>query len=443
MKPNIFFLVLDSFSANMYKEKNIITPNINSIIKNGVLFDHTITSSDYTIPFIQSVFSGNYPVGCGIEKEKYPKLLSDRNNYLSKLKENGYHLFATIGQLLHSLGFGEYFCNDDMVFEKSLNIHNGLGEKIQEKLKDLTSREPWFYYAHLMDLHRPCEVPSAMKQLKHSERYEYNLKTIDKWFGSFIKELELKNTLIIITADHGDYFSEEFNDGVSVNIQKNTIKSGIKKVIPTSLRSSIHEKKQNFFKNIQSMKLKNSHQKRGLYSRSMKQKYLFDDLVRVPLILSGNSINPHYTISKQIRYIDIMPTIIDIIGIPDDLKPDGKSVLPLLSEQEKDERITYLENEIGMRPPSTVEISIGIRTNDYKYFRNLKNSSKNVNLYDLRNDPLEINNIAKEDPDLIKRFEKNIDEIIELSSTKKNTVEKLDEESEKIVEAELKRLGYL
>jgi len=248
LKPNIILLVIDSLRVDFCGTNAVETPNIDSLIQNGVFFDHSIASSDYTMSCIQSIFTGRFPIGCGKTKEEYHKLLSPDNNFLSLMKVEGYNLYATIGKLLHTLGIGEYFDDKDMIYEEFQNIHNGLGKKIVQKLKDIKSKEPWFYYIHLLDLHRPCEVPSNLKHLKHIERYEYNLTTIDYWLGKFLQKINLNNTLVILTADHGDYLSERTEDGVIERGLKYETKSTIKKFIPSNLKPMVHNKKLSLFR---------------------------------------------------------------------------------------------------------------------------------------------------------------------------------------------------
>lgn len=442
MQPNIVFLVIDSLRVDLCGTKIVHSPNIDHMINNGVFFDNTIASSDYTMPCIQSIFTGRFPIGCGKTKEEYHKLLSPDNNYLSLLKEEGYTLYATIGKLLHTLGLGEYFENEDMVFAESQNLHNGLGEIIVQKLQQISKHEPWFYYIHLLDLHRPCTVPSNLKHLKHSDRYEYNLRTIDKWIGKFLEKINPNKTLVILTADHGDYLSERTEDGATDGRLKKEAKSTIKKFIPSNLRPIIHNKKQNLFRKITATQLSKPHEKRAINIRPMKERFLFDDFVRVPLIISGFAIKHLPRISQQISSVDIMPTILDIIKSKKSIKSDGKSFMQIFQELEIEPRQTYMENAILWTETKSPEPSVGIRTNDYKYFRSLNNPEKNKHLYDLKNDLYEDNNLAESNSNLIQKFEKILFEIVENSKDEIET-DTLDKKSEKKVEEELKKLGYI
>ena len=84
---------------------------------------------------------------------------------------------------------------------------------------------------------------------------------------------------------------------------------------------------------------------------------------------------------------------------------------------------------------------VGIRTSEYKYFRSRKSSKENIHLYDLQNDPLEENNLAKINLELVKNMELILSNF--LVKLNINASEELSDEESRIVESELKRLGYM
>ena len=106
---------------------------------------------------------------------------------------------------------------------------------------------------------------------------------------------------------------------------------------------------------------------------------LFEDILRIPLIFVGYGINPHSPITKQVCNIDIFPTIMDIIGISDiDRKLDGRSLLPLIADNDFNEIPIYLTSSPilqGLFRNVTLEdmiFLVGIRTPNFKYFRKIR-----------------------------------------------------------------------
>jgi len=108
--------------------------------------------------------------------------------------------------------------------------------------------------------------------------------------------------------------------------------------------------------------------------------------------------------------------------------------------------IAYMESSpaIIIKPV----IVIGIRTDKYKYFRNRYDSSKNVHLYDLENDPYEDNNIADKDKKVVEAMEDILKSIINGFSLEKGCrLEYVDEnlgtKETNMIEKELKKMGYI
>ena len=83
---------------------------------------------------------------------------------------------------------------------------------------------------------------------------------------------------------------------------------------------------------------------------------------------------------------------------------------------------------------------VGIRTSKYKYNRSIDNPKQNVFLYDLQKDPKEERNISNEQPKLVDEYENLLSN--HLSQTQ-NEEEEIGEDEMKVIENELKRLGYL
>ena len=82
MKPNILFIILDSCRGDKFygTEKKSKTPNIDSLTKNGVYFENTISASDATLLGISSIFTGLHPFKTGIKSARFNKLDKARNS---------------------------------------------------------------------------------------------------------------------------------------------------------------------------------------------------------------------------------------------------------------------------------------------------------------------------------------------------------------------------
>ena len=152
MKPNILFIVLDACRADkFYDNKNFKTPIINSLIKQGAYFSQAISSTDYTMSSISSMFTARYPFGVGETKEYYNKTHSESTSYITNLKNNGYKCYATMHSALDAMGFSSYFENNNQSYQgKDVQLHSGLGDKILEMLKPNVMKSPCIYFINIL-----------------------------------------------------------------------------------------------------------------------------------------------------------------------------------------------------------------------------------------------------------------------------------------------------
>ena len=67
-------------------------------------------------------------------------------------------------------------------------------------------RQPWIYYIHLEDIHGKIIVPEEFDNEKFGRtKYEKMLSGIDLHIKKILDCVDLENTLVIITSDHGEY----------------------------------------------------------------------------------------------------------------------------------------------------------------------------------------------------------------------------------------------
>ncbi len=161
-------------------------------------------------------------------------------------------------------------------------------------------------------------------------------------------------------------------------------------------------------------------------------------MLHIPLFLATNSINPKI-IPDFVRSIDIFPTLCDLVKINFEQTVHGRSLITLIQGNKIEEKPAYLHTAPYQKPHPTD--SVGVRTGDYKYFRSSHNIKENVNLYDLKNDPFENNNIAETNVELVKQFEKILTEM-QNDNTSQDENQENTEEQQKI-EFELKKMGYI
>ncbi len=451
-KPNILLIIIDSLRYDKChgNQKTSLTPNIDILIKNGVSFEQAISPAAATSLAVTSILTGLYPFNAGVGGQTYQKVNSSIKNYIKILNENGYTTFSTAPSIANDFGLTCDIKNKDSSYDNYFGLFAGLGNQIMQKLDSNVLKKPWFFYMHIYDLHTPIKIPQEFNDVKFGEtQYEKMVSAIDFWIGNFLKKINLEETLVILTSDHGEYIPMIKNKDEIINLEPGTAEINLwnlgnripkklypfKKMLGLFLRKTRIKSK---FSKISNMSLTPYQRRTLLESRMGSGHRMYDDLIHVPLIFSGINIQKNLKILQQVRHIDIFPTILNLISIDDKSEKDGTSLLPLFSNNNIDELPICIES-----PPSMDSKSkkfIGIRTSNYKYIRDLTDSENCYELYDLKNDPLEETNIANSNKIIVEKMENLLNQYRQ--QTKSNEDEHMTPEEIKQIEDKLKKLGY-
>ena len=453
-KPNILLIIIDSLrSDKMYgTKKSPYTPNFDSLINKGVFFNQAISSADATLLSWAGLFTGKHPFKTGIRSNKFKKLNEKTETYFNILKKHNYNFHAFLPISGKVIGIFPKFENQDC-YDKMPRFGMGLDEKIDEFLSSKKT-EPWFCYIHSYNLHFPVFSPNGFTDEKFGmNNYEKQISLIDDSLGKIIESVNLKNTLVIITSDHGSYFPTVINNGKKINFETKGNVQNLTINVSNKIPKQLNSIKTKLFLTIEKMKKKQKlntiknlnlkpHELRGLlHQRSNSDNFLYDDLVHVPLLLLGCGIDAPKNISQQVRLIDLFPTLCDILEIKNPENIDGESLLPLIQGKNLPENPAYFESS----PLVQIKTNnvIGIRTSKYKYFRDRYDPKKRQFLFDLKNDPDENNNIT--DTVILDKMEEILSRIVKDYEFLDDgqTIENSNNSDTEKIENVLKKLGYI
>ena len=325
------------------------------------------------------------------------------------------------------------------------------GPLILDRLKSGKMKEPWFNFIFLMDLHRSVKygIPKEFFSEQYGDTdYDKMLSAIDVWLGKFLEHVDFDNTIIVLTGDHGDFLPTK-KVGYEMTYIPSLFDPGrkLKKKLPNFLHGIAYK----LFLGVRflAVPIRNYYLKRKLTPLEMRsievRGYrhhwsLPDDTVHVPLFISGYGIKKtNRVISQQVRHIDILPTLAEMIGMPFDYeKVEGRSIFPLIDGKKMDLEPAFIESH-EQRNPTKPGNSIGVRTDEYKYWRARNNPKKHVGLYDLKNDPDELINLAKQRPDLVEYFENLVTEKRKTTHTESYQ----DQEENEEIEEQVSHLGHI
>ncbi|MBL77224.1 MAG: hypothetical protein CL763_09945 [Chloroflexi bacterium] len=442
MKPNVLFIVVDSLRADRFfgKFRTCKTPFIDELLKKGTYFEKNYSSSDVTGTCLGNMFTGNYSFKTGITLKNFNE---NAITCFDILKNHGYSLYSLIPDLTWFHKLTKDFDKNDMFFCANLEqdgLNDGLGEKIIDTLHH-KSKNPWFYYIHLHDLHDKIVVPNKFSNNFFGKNdYDKQVSFIDSWLSKIINNIDLENTIIIITSDHGDYLPIT-NISTIPKIQNfmRKLKHTFPSLEPLGLKFFIFLR--TFSENYKKQKLKKQLSNEQLRTLTKKGGVdLFDDVLHVPLFFCGQNIPSDLVINELTSGVDIFTTLLKILKINYNFESiDGNDLTTFFTSEEKNDRIIYLESgDIQEQKEGKV---IGIRTNNYKYLRSRNNPKQNISLYDLKNDPMETNNLSS-NTELVKKLENFLLSLLDKHEPSE-ILSTLTESEEIKINEELKKMGYI
>ena len=119
---------------------------------------------------------------------------------------------------------------------------------------------------------------------------------------------------------------------------------------------------------------------------------LYDHSIRVPMIINGPNIEKGSVYSQDIYLQDIVPTTLDLANIPVPDHIDFKSFYNIVFNNDNNKNHNAIYGTYGCCPGNYFDFQRMIRKDGYKLMLFPKN--KRIELYDLNDDPHEINNLA-------------------------------------------------
>lgn len=245
--PNVVLILFDwarRDAIGVYSKKNVSTPNIDALARNGVRFENAYTTATLCSPARASLLTGVYPHAHGIRKTMYPagingglptmyqepianpfddKRFSLAINFPKYITNSG---FATAHIGKWHLGTGNPGFFDVFKSYNSLMPHwvgtpgqSAYREDIQTnegiRFIQQNADRPFFLYQSYYSPHAPFQPPQKYsdmykdRDIDHKDYYAA-VTSLDANVGRIVKALEekklLNNTLIIISTDHGGSF---------------------------------------------------------------------------------------------------------------------------------------------------------------------------------------------------------------------------------------------
>ena len=401
---NVVVVTLDTLSArhlSQYGSNRIETPAFGRVAAEGVLFEQATATVPLTLPSHTSMFTGTYPMFHGVRDNGGYYVPEDSETLAEVLRDAGYRTGGFVAAFVVDSrwgldqGFERYY--DDFNFREferiSLDSVQRPGDEVMDAAlawMDEVKEERFFSWIHLYDPHWPYEAPEpwASRVSGYSEAsYDAEVLFTDSLVGRLLDWLDesalADDTLLVLIGDHGESLGRH--------------------------REGAH----GFF----------------IYDASMQVPFL----LRAPYRQIGRGLR----VPAQVRGIDLMPTVLSLVGVPVPEPVQGVSLAPLADGSESDlglwaySESLYPRNHYGWSPLRSLR-------NGLLHFI----SAPRPELFEVLDDPGEARNLAPDRPGQARQLQARLDQLVaELGNegAEEQAPETLDEDTR----AQLAALGYL
>jgi len=401
-RPNVLLVTIDTLRADRlgcYGFGLAHTPAIDRLAEEGVRCTDVATSAPITLPAHCSIMTGLYPPAHGVRDNGNYALGPDAVTLAERLGAAGYRTaaFVSAAVLARRYGLDQGFAvyDDDLWTEDEPPLFM-IRERPASRTADRalawldgwrkdTRRAPFFLWVHFFDPHQPYKRGSEDLVALAPTPYDAEIAEADRGVGRLVEWLRrrgvLDDTLVVLTADHGESLDEHGE--------------------PTH----------------------------GIF--------IYDATIRVPLVWRMPRLfAARTTYAGPVRHIDVVPTVLSALGLPGGDATQGTDLLRALQGRASPpDLVQYSEARLaeegfGMAP------LLGVRHGGRKWIQ-----APRPELYDLRGDPRELTNLYPGDAAVAEPLERDL-AAIEADSARRALVaptRQIDAETEDMLRA----LGYI
>jgi len=398
------------------------TPRLDELARESVRFSQAITTAPYTGPSHASLLTGLYPPQHGLRDFLQQRMNDDVPTLAELLRRQGYRTAAFVSTYVLDRRFGlgrgfERYSGD--FWEKatpdgrprpvqgSASFERPASETIDEALGWIRSErtaQPFFVWIHLFDAHAPYEPPPAFRRAwpdpnavseldRRRLRYYDEVRYMDSEVGRLLDALRSTRTydrlLVVVTADHGELLG--YHDGRRIETHST---------------------------------------------------HLVESTLRVPLLVRIPGVLAPGVVDAQVSLVDVMPTLLDVLGVPAPAGVAGRSLVPLARGEEEAARPAYSETLYERFP------HVALPGNELVSFRRagwkLLTRPGRSELYDLAADPHALHDVASAQPEKLAELQDALEEQrARFAAHPDATPLGLSEEEERGHIERLRSLGYV
>jgi arylsulfatase A-like enzyme len=292
------------------------SPNIDRLAERGVLCENTVSQAPWTLPSFATVFTSLYPTQHGAMvvksrvRESFPTLATI-------LKSHGYATAAVINApaLKPINGVNRGFDYYSMTPPEG-RIADGTTRDVLDWI-DNAGDQPFFMFAHYFDPHLSYSPPAPFDR-RFDPGYDGRIgQSFDLEGFPRVRSALFEHLKVLTTADWNHIVSLYDGEIAFTDLAVHDLLSGLEErnLQENTLVILLSDHGEEFFEH---QGFEHGHT-------------LYDEVIRVPLIFSLPSALPQNArLARQVRLIDVAPTILNLLGMEAPSNFEGVSLKPLL-----------------------------------------------------------------------------------------------------------------
>lgn len=403
---NILFVSFDTLRASHISHLGYFrntTPTIDKFAKEGFTFKNAISQAPWTLPATMSWFTSLYPsqhrcinkYSTYTETDKVftnlKELAPEVITLAEVLKKNGYATCAFTGDAGVSGLFG---------FNQEFDVYidgpkfGGLDHSIPAAIDWLKKNhgKKFFMFLHGYDCHGQFDPPNGYSKKFVDPDYKGSSLRGGRQEQANLREEALEKGYINLTNEDAKFWRALYDEKISDADER--------------FRNFIEEFKKLGLLDKTILILTSDHGEEFYEHRRFDHGFsLYDELIHVPLVFWLPNNQGGEAIEDQVRAIDIMPTLFDLLGVRVSKKIKtqlkGETLLPLLRGEHKD-LTAFSETDYRLY---THKRSIR-KNNGWKFIYTMETEQKE--LYNLREDPKELNNLVEREKQIAYKLEQEL-----------------------------------
>ena len=383
---NVLLVTVDTFrpdrlSAHGYSRAT--SPHLDALAGDGALFEQAISSSSWTSPGLLSVLTGQFAPTHGVDV-RGKSLNTATPTLATELSRAGYAvpdiLYLSSIPNLSGIGLQRSYEDRDQYLPE--------GDRVLFEALEAYRHTPFFIYYHYRNLHLPFAPSAPFDTL-------YAGDSLDDGFARQRADVVRKNVTIPMGSVQFEPGDSAWLDALYDGQIREMDETFVRPLVATLRHLGLYERTLVIVTADHGEELL-EHGFVGHPSTSFKGS-AYDELLRIPLIVTCSGLIPNgMRYSGQVQNVDVMPTVLDLLGLPIPESVQGRSLKPLFSGEPVTERPAFTETTPGgyQATPEMMKVRIrAMRTPSWKLIHTLGPETDKYELYDLVRDPKELQDV--------------------------------------------------